>query len=301
MTYDRIQHSGGAVPTTLAGDITSGDVVLNLVSSSGWPDGSIGPFYLVIDPGLATEEKILATTRTANTLNTLTRGVDGTSASAHSGGATVVHCFTAVEADEANVAANKTIGQVTTKGDLLAATGNQQLGRVAVGANNTVVVADSAQATGVKYAKIVAANITAGTITTTEIADGTIAAVDLASDSVTTPKIIDAAVTSAKILDGTIVNGDIADATLLGGKLAPGFWKYAGYSGTTGANGILTFAHGAGFVPAVVFITSAFIGAGNNICSLFSFDGTNISVRYITPAGANLGTTAVSGMYLCLP
>lgn len=41
---------------------------------------------------------------------------------------------------------------VTTKGDLLAATGNATVTRVGVGADNTVLMADSSQTTGVRWA-----------------------------------------------------------------------------------------------------------------------------------------------------
>ena len=204
MSYARLQHSGGAVPTTLAGDITSGDTSLNLAAATGWPDGTVGAFYIVIDGGTATEEHILATSRTSATLNSLTRGVDGTSASAHSAGAAIQHVFVAVEADEANTLVHATLGSVTTKGDLTPATATGTLGKLAAGANNTVIVADSTQTTGLKFSKIVAANITAGTITTTEIADGTIATADIANDAITTALIADANVTTAKIASGAV-------------------------------------------------------------------------------------------------
>lgn len=306
MSYDRLQHSGGAVPTTLGGDITSGATTLNLVSSSGWPDGSIGPFYIVIDPGLPTEEKILATTRTALTLNALTRGADGTSASAHSGGAVVQHCFTAIEADEANVAANKTIGQVTTKGDLLAATGNQTLGRVAAGADNTLPVYDSAQAAGLKTSKIVAANITAGTITTTEIADGTIQAVDLAANAVTTSKILDGAVTSAKILDGTIATGDIADAAITAAKLAAApavsepLFHAGTFSGSTDGGGNAVIATGAAFTPRIVTVTPISpLTAVPFLTTLGPAPG-QFTIRY-TPISGSVAGISVAGHFVVYP
>lgn len=152
MSFTRIEHGGGAVETTLQSSITNADTSLVLVASTGWPTGSTGPFYLVIDPDTTSEEKIKATSRTSATLNSLTRGVDGTSAVAHSAGATIRHDFTALEADEANQAVVATLGTVTTKGDLLAATGAGALARVAAGANALPLVADSAQSTGLKYA-----------------------------------------------------------------------------------------------------------------------------------------------------
>ncbi len=210
MAYARIQHAGGAVVTTLNGAITSGDTSCSIVSATGWPDGATGPFYLVIDAGLATEEKILATTRTTTTLNTLTRGVDGTSAAAHASGASVQHCFTAVEADEANVAVNKTIGAVTTKGDLIAATASQTLNRLAAGANNTLLHADSGASTGLSYSKLATGDITAGAVD----------AAALGTDAVTTAKILNANVTAAKLATDSVETAKITDLNVTYAKLA---------------------------------------------------------------------------------
>src|SRR5689334_25317593 len=98
MAFSRIQHGGGAVVTTLVSDITSSATVATLTDSTGWPDGSIGPFYAVFDPDLPSEEKVLVTSRSGNVLSGIARNVDGTSASAHVGGAQVAHIFTANEA-----------------------------------------------------------------------------------------------------------------------------------------------------------------------------------------------------------
>lgn len=48
---------------------------------------------------------------------------------------------------------------VNAKGDLIAATADNTVTRLAVGANDTVLIADSTAGTGLKYAKITAANI----------------------------------------------------------------------------------------------------------------------------------------------
>ena len=99
----RLEHAGGAVPTTLRDPLT--DVALepfDLDAAVGWPDGTVGPFFIVIDRGLVAEEKILVQSRDGVELTPITRGADNTPASPHSAGAIVEHVFTAVEADEAN-------------------------------------------------------------------------------------------------------------------------------------------------------------------------------------------------------
>lgn len=154
MAFARIQHAGGAITSALNADIASSDTSLVLTTSTGWPDGSVGPFYLVIDPGTAAEEKIEATSRSTNTLSGLTRGVDGTTAAAHSAGAVIQHIFTAVEADEANKTSHSTMGAVTTKGDLLVATGSQALTRLAAGVDGNALIANSGATNGLNYATL---------------------------------------------------------------------------------------------------------------------------------------------------
>jgi len=106
----RRSYAGGAVKTALTANISSADVACSVGSIDGWPDGSVGPFALVIDRDTAIEEKILASASSAGTIYFITRGYDGTSAQDHSIGAIVEHVYTAVDADEANFHANSTDG-----------------------------------------------------------------------------------------------------------------------------------------------------------------------------------------------
>ena len=103
--FARREYVGGAPATTLAGTII--DTTLSIVGTdfTGYPTGSVGKFYIVIDEGLSNEEKILCNSRTGNTItvaSTGERGEDGTTASGHTAGATINHCFVALDADEAN-------------------------------------------------------------------------------------------------------------------------------------------------------------------------------------------------------
>jgi hypothetical protein len=107
----RYSHSGGAVPTTLVAgvsDVSVDDMILD--SAQGWPDGSEGPFFAVIDRGLATEEKVLFGTRTGTQVAVLQRGADGTPSNSHGSGAPVEHVFSALEADQANEHVNSIDG-----------------------------------------------------------------------------------------------------------------------------------------------------------------------------------------------
>lgn len=94
---ERREYAGNAPPTTLASGIDNATLTIPLTNGTGWPTGSVGPFFVVIDKGLTTEEKVKVESRTANTLTVVAggRGQDGTSAATHSIGASAEHVVTA--------------------------------------------------------------------------------------------------------------------------------------------------------------------------------------------------------------
>jgi hypothetical protein len=103
-----------AVLTAVLGGSTA-DVQLICSDLTNWPSG-IGsrPFFIVVDRGTASEEKILCSSRTGNVLTVFDNGVtngraaDGTAITSHSINAVVEHVFTATDADEANAHINGT-------------------------------------------------------------------------------------------------------------------------------------------------------------------------------------------------
>lgn len=98
----RYEHSGNAVPTTLSGAINSGATTINIADATGWPTGVSYPFWATLEPGTASEEKVLISSRTGTALTVSSRGADSTSATAHSANAAIIHSFSATEADAAN-------------------------------------------------------------------------------------------------------------------------------------------------------------------------------------------------------
>lgn len=104
----RREFRGGAVPLTLAADLTANATTFNVVGDpTSWPTGATAPFYVELDReenGLA--EKVLVTTRTGNTMLGVTRGVDDTTAVAHTAGATIEHVLDSDSIDEANAHVN---------------------------------------------------------------------------------------------------------------------------------------------------------------------------------------------------
>lgn len=92
----RKSFSGHATPATLTSAITSTATSIPVTTTSGWPNTATGSFVVVIDRGKGTlEEKVLVSSYAGNTLTVATRGYDGTTAQAHSLGASCVHTLDA--------------------------------------------------------------------------------------------------------------------------------------------------------------------------------------------------------------
>lgn len=189
----RRQYKGAAAQTTITNALASGDTSATLAATTGWPSAAGVPFYVVISPGTANEEKCSATI--SGSVLTLTRAQDDTTAQSHASGATIYPVFTADEADEANFLASRmttrgdmiymgsgptaarlgvgTSGQVlksdgtdpvwgtdpttdvvTTKGDLIVGTAADTVNRLGVGADGTILMAASGETTGLRWAGV---------------------------------------------------------------------------------------------------------------------------------------------------
>jgi hypothetical protein len=128
-------YKGAAVRGVLASDITSSSTSVTLAASpgsTGWPDGSGGEFYVTIDrdtgTGTHSEEQILVLSRTGLTLTLASaakRGLNDTTAAAHTAGVYVEHTATKADFQEANAFVNNpaAVGTITTSavGDAKAA------------------------------------------------------------------------------------------------------------------------------------------------------------------------------------
>lgn len=106
----RRYYSSIAQRTTLASSMTNVATTMVVNAAVGFPAST--PYTMIIDQDTVNEEVVEVTGRSGTTL-TVTRGVDGTSAVAHSTGASVNHGVSARDFNEPNEFLNGT-GVVST-------------------------------------------------------------------------------------------------------------------------------------------------------------------------------------------
>ena len=211
------KYSSRSQKTTLSGAITSVATTANVVSGTSLMGGatlSAGQTYtVVIDPDTALEEIVDVTAVSTNTL-TIVRGIDGSSAVAHSAGAEVRHMSIGRDFREAN----EHIENTTTAHGLTIA-------NVLKTTDTNMITTAMLQSNAVTTAKITDANVTTAKIadsavTSAKIADLTIATGDIADLAITTGKIAAEAVTTAKIPESAITNSRIAADAVTADKIA---------------------------------------------------------------------------------
>ena len=131
----RRYYSSTAARTTLASGVNNSTTTFSVTAVSGWPTSF--PYTLVIDQDTVNEEIVEVTARSGTTL-TVTRGVDGTAAVAHSAGAAVNHGVSARDFDEPNAFINGT-GVVT---ETLLASGAVTEAKLATNSVSAVKIVD---------------------------------------------------------------------------------------------------------------------------------------------------------------
>lgn len=95
----RRYYSSVASETQLTAGINETTTSILVSRLDGYP--TLYPYVVIVDDGTTTEEAMLVTAASGTTL-TVQRGFDGTTAYAHTTGASVKHAATAIEFREAN-------------------------------------------------------------------------------------------------------------------------------------------------------------------------------------------------------
>jgi hypothetical protein len=199
----RREYKGAAAATTISGSFNAAATTISITSGTGWP--TAGPFYAVVDPGTATEEKIYVGSITGTSLSSITRGVDGTSDVNHTSGATIYPVFTAIDADEAN----QLTSTYANQGGIVYL-GDPSFTQLAIGTASHVLKVNSG-ATAPEWGQVTAAGIATsvagnglsggnGTALAVNVDDSTI---EISSDSL---RIKDDGVTSAKLAAPTLTS-----------------------------------------------------------------------------------------------
>ena len=166
------KYSSISVETTLASGISNSATSMTVATGTGsalmggvtLAAGNVDIFTVALDVDTQNEEIVYITAVSSDTF-TIVRGQAGTSAISHTGGATVKHVLTSADLNfytagvaTADAAVPETV--VTAKADLLVGLSSGVVDNLAVGTNNQVLTADSAQTLGVKWATPASGDVT---------------------------------------------------------------------------------------------------------------------------------------------
>jgi microcystin-dependent protein len=248
MAYSRRSYKGAAVSNALGGSgLAANATSITLAASiSGWSTSGT-PFFVVVDPGTAKEEKICVIYTSTTTLTVVDpavtsgwtasvngRGVDDTTDYSHSSGAVIYPVFTATEANQAN----ELVSKYTVNGDIVVhgSSGLKTISTGGSGNNHKVLVADSTVADGgVKWAQITADGIAENAVTQAKMADNSVGTAEIINASVGLDELATA------VMNRLVPVGTIA---MFGGAAAPTGWLLCDGTSTSGYTALAAIVGG---------------------------------------------------------
>jgi hypothetical protein len=217
----RRSYRGAPVSNTLG--VTLSEAATNItlaVAMSGWStDGE--PFFVVVNPGTAKEEKICVKYASSTTLTVVDpaatstwggsaagRGVDGTVDRQHEQGAVIYPVFTALEANQANELVSKyaNAGSVVYQGSGTPGTFTE----LGIGTAGQVLKVNSG-GTAPEWGQVATAGLADSSVTSAKIVDGAIVDADVnASAAIALSKLATGALpTAITVASANIVNGSL--------------------------------------------------------------------------------------------
>jgi hypothetical protein len=152
------KYSSISIETTISVAISSSATSISVASAANLLGdvtlGASDQFTLAIDPDTVNEEIIFVTAaNTSTNVLTVTRARAGTTGISHAAGATIKHVLTGEDLTYFETETLKQVDKtdIVAKGDLFAGTANDTYGILTAGTNESRLVADSAETTGLKY------------------------------------------------------------------------------------------------------------------------------------------------------
>lgn len=231
-------YAGNAKPSNLTAGITNTALAFSIppADAASWPTGGAnGKFVTTLDRGLPSEERILVSSQSggACTIASLAdRGLDGTSAVAHSPGpvGTAEHTFSSFDAEEANAHINNVALDNHTQYMMTSGTRHDLTARHAAGsvvptaiANDLVVGQSAGEGAGTNAARATHAH---GVPKGTPVAVGTVlaqGAAGLFSDSAHVHELGVGSVDAANLFGAGVVDSNALGAlSVIAGKIAAG-------------------------------------------------------------------------------
>jgi hypothetical protein len=212
----------------------------------------------------------------------------------------VANTYTQAQADALFIA--DTI--VDAKGDIIAATAADTVSRLAVGANDTVLMADSTAATGLKWATPAAGGMTLLSTTTLSGSSTTISSINQTYTNLHI--VVNAATTGTNSILRIQANG----STTLSGASGPDLWQGVDFTNSTGSLSIDTGTVYTAFLTLNNYASTAYqkigiFSLGNDTKNVISLGGylyrstsaiTSITITNSTAVSFTSGQVLIYGV-----